>query len=46
MTNPPLLLCFALSQLLSFYHSLTIRILGVSGQLSQALASCRDMAHR
>ena len=33
-------------QLLSFYHSLTIRILGVSGQLSQALASCRDMAHR
>lgn len=46
MTSPPTLLCFQLSQLLSFYHALVARILGASGQLSATLAACRDMATR
>lgn len=46
MTNPPLLLCFQLSQLLAFYLSLVSRSVGQAAQLSTALRSCRDMATR
>mmetsp|Transcript_20960 Transcript_20960/g.45865 ORF Transcript_20960/g.45865 Transcript_20960/m.45865 type:complete len:707 (+) Transcript_20960:171-2291(+) len=46
MTSPPLLLCFQLAQLHSFYLNLVVRVVGHSSQLSAALRSCRDMATR
>eukprot|EP00200_Dunaliella_tertiolecta_P002280 CAMPEP_0202353132 /NCGR_PEP_ID=MMETSP1126-20121109/9026_1 /ASSEMBLY_ACC=CAM_ASM_000457 /TAXON_ID=3047 /ORGANISM="Dunaliella tertiolecta, Strain CCMP1320" /LENGTH=730 /DNA_ID=CAMNT_0048945441 /DNA_START=36 /DNA_END=2228 /DNA_ORIENTATION=- len=46
MTSPPLLLCFQLTQLHSFYLDLTQKIVGPEAQLTLALRSCRDMAHR
>lgn len=46
MTSPPLLLCFELTQLHSFYYGLINKIIGLSSQLSQTLRSCRDMSQR
>ncbi|MEW5300794.1 MAG: hypothetical protein WDW36_003699 [Sanguina aurantia] len=46
MTQPPLLLCFQLSQLHGFYYSLVVKILGHSATLSSTLRGCRDMAQR
>ncbi|KAF6250612.1 component of oligomeric golgi complex 6 [Scenedesmus sp. NREL 46B-D3] len=46
MMTPPLLLCYQLGQLTSFYHSLLLDILGPGAALSQTLAGCRDVANR
>lgn len=46
MMLPPLLLCYQLGQLTSFYHGLLVDILGPGAALSQAVASCRDVANR
>ncbi|GAX74715.1 hypothetical protein CEUSTIGMA_g2163.t1 [Chlamydomonas eustigma] len=46
MTSPPLLLCFQLAQLHSFYLGLVSRAVGPGAQLAAVLRSCRDMASR
>jgi hypothetical protein len=46
MMSPPLLLCYQLGQLTSFYHGLLVDILGPAAALSQAVAGCRDVANR
>ncbi|KAJ9507813.1 hypothetical protein QJQ45_019281, partial [Haematococcus lacustris] len=46
MTTPPLLLCYQLAQLHSFYLALVTPILGPGAQLVQTLAACRSMALR
>lgn len=46
MMSPPLLLCYQLGQLTSFYHGLLVDVLGQGAALSQAVASCRDIANR
>ena len=46
MTSPPLLLCFQLAQLHSFYTTLVAKAIGQGAHLSSALRSCRDMASR
>jgi hypothetical protein len=46
MMTPPLLLCYQLGQLASFYHGLLLGILGPGAALSQTVASCRDVANR
>ncbi|GFH21424.1 component of oligomeric Golgi complex 6 [Haematococcus lacustris] len=46
MTTPPLLLCYQLAQLHSFYLALVTPILGPGAQLVQTLAACRAMALR
>ena len=44
--SPPLLLCFSLSQLLGFYTNLVDKLLGNDANLTQTLASCRQLASR
>jgi hypothetical protein len=46
MMTPPLLLCYQLGQLTSFYHGLLTDILGPNAALSQTVAGCRDVANR
>uniref|UniRef100_A0A7S0RHC7 Conserved oligomeric Golgi complex subunit 6 n=1 Tax=Chlamydomonas leiostraca TaxID=1034604 RepID=A0A7S0RHC7_9CHLO len=46
MTSPPVLLCFQLAQLHSFYLGLITRAIGPGAQLTQVLRACRDMAQR
>jgi hypothetical protein len=46
MMTPPLLLCYQLGQLTSFYHGLLVDILGPNAALSQTVAGCRDVANR
>lgn len=42
----PLLLSFALTQLLSFYTGMVTRLLGRSSQLAATLGACRALAAR
>lgn len=46
MSSPKPMLCFRLSQLLTFYLKIVDSMLGESNQLSEALRSCRTMAMR
>lgn len=46
MSNPPLLLCFQLAQLHSFYLGLVERVIGAEAGLSAVLRGSRDMATR
>jgi hypothetical protein len=46
MSSPPLLLCYQLSQLHSFYLGLVERVVGAQAGLSLVLKSSRDMATR
>lgn len=46
LSSPPPLLCFRLSQLLSFYLTTVEPLLGPSSQLSEALRGCKGMALR
>jgi hypothetical protein len=46
MSSPPPLLCFRLSQLLTFYVATADAMLGLSSQLSDSLRACHAMAMR
>jgi Conserved oligomeric complex COG6 len=46
VSAPPLLLCFKLSQLLSFYRDTVEALLGPAAQLSETLRGCRAVSSR
>jgi hypothetical protein len=46
LMNPPLLLCYQLSQLVAFYYTLIAKVLGEAAGFTQTVGSCRDMATR
>ena len=46
LMNPPLLLCYQLSQLVAFYYHLIAKVLGEGAGFTQTVGSCRDMATR
>lgn len=46
MSSPPPLLCYRISQLLSFYLNTVDSMLGADSQLSDALTACKTMALR
>lgn len=46
MAAPQLLLCFKLTQLLSFYTATVAELLGPHAQLTETLESCRTLARR
>ncbi len=46
LASPALLLCFRVSQLLTFYHGTVAQLLGLRSQLAETLAAADKLARR